>query len=42
MKWVKEGTSDVVEFLEPQNISISVDGEEKGKGFRNYLIDETI
>ena len=39
---MKEGTDEVVEFLEQQNISISVDDEEKGKGLRNYLMDETI
>ena len=41
-KWVKEGTDDVVECLEPRSMSISVDIEEKGKGSRNYLMDETI
>ena len=41
-KWVKEGTDKVVESSEQQNRSISVDDEEKGKGLRNYLMDEAI
>ena len=41
-KWVKEGTDEVVELLEQQNRSISVDDDEKGKGLRNYLMDEAI
>ena len=30
-KWVKEGTDDTFEFLEPQNISTSREVVEKGK-----------
>ena len=41
-KWVKEGTKDFFEYLEPQSISTGVEVEEKGKGSKTYLIDETI
>ena len=41
-KWVKEGTEEIFEFLEPQVVSTIVEIEEKEKGSRTYLIDETI
>ena len=41
-KWEKEGTEDIFKFLEPQGVSTIVEIEEKEKGSRTYLIDETI
>ena len=41
-KWVKEGTEDFFEFLEPQGVSTIVETEEKEIGSRTYLIVETI
>ena len=41
-KWIKEGTEDCLKFPEPQGASTAVDIEKKGKGSRNYIIDETI
>ena len=41
-KWVKEGTEDIFEFLEPQVVSTIVEIEEKENGSGTYLIDETI
>ena len=41
-KWIKEGMEDFFKFPEPQGASIAVNSEKKGKGSRNYVIDETI
>ena len=41
-KWIKEGTEDFLKFPEPQGASTVVDIEKKGRGSRNYIIDETI
>ena len=41
MKWVKEGTENPFKFPKPQDVSTTVDIKRK-KGFRNYLVDETI
>ena len=41
-KWVKEGTEEIFKFLEPQVVSTTVEIEEKEKGSRTYLIDESI
>ena len=40
-KWVKEGTENPFKSPEPQDVSTTVDIKRK-KGFRNYLVDETM